>query len=77
LWSREGFDNIRVSLEPGNRSCGHIANRVRQALVDGDRSLATGLASHLLSRGYFDPGFARICRRYGICSVPQTAPGRN
>lgn len=77
LWRRQGFDKIKVTLEPGNRSCSHIANRVRQALVDGDRALATGLASHLLSRGYYDPGFARICRRYGICSESQLAPGHN
>jgi tetratricopeptide (TPR) repeat protein len=68
LWQREEFGQVRVSLETNNRSCNQIANRVRQALVDGDRAMAAGLASHLLSKGYYEPGFTRICRDYGICS---------
>lgn len=70
LWRREGFGQARVEFDPAKqRSCGQIANRAWQALVDGDHNQAAGLASHLLSKGYYEPGFIRICRNYGLCAA--------
>jgi len=67
LLSRDGFTGIDVNLNRHNRSCDDIGNLVRQAIVVGDTPVAEELTSHLLSKGYFDPEFIRVCRAYDLC----------
>jgi tetratricopeptide (TPR) repeat protein len=67
LAQQPGFVRIDFGLEDEKRSCIDHVQRVRLALLAGDRAAAQGLTSQLLSRGYFEPSFVRTCRRYGLC----------
>jgi tetratricopeptide (TPR) repeat protein len=70
LLDRDGFSGIELQLKRQNQSCDDIGNLIRQAIVVDDLTTAEKWTAHLLSRGYFDPGFIRICRQYGLCREP-------
>lgn len=59
----------QVRLEDGRRrmSCDDRSLVVLQALMDGDPATAGAQTADLLGKGYFEPGFIRICRHYDLC----------
>lgn len=67
LLDRDEFNGADINLNSPKRSCGDIGNQIRQAIVDGELPKAEELTSELLKKGYFDPGFIRVCRQYGLC----------
>ena len=67
LAQQPGFAGTDFGLEDEKRSCTDHVQRMRLALLAGDHAAGQGLASRLLSRGYFEPSFVRTCRRYGLC----------
>jgi len=48
-------------------SCSERGALVLQALLRGDGAKARRHTDYLLSRGYYEPGFVRICRHYDLC----------
>lgn len=61
------FSVLEVSFEERNISCQAQADLVRQAILAGEETIAADLAAALLGRGYYEPGFIRVCRSYGVC----------
>lgn len=51
----------------GGTTCRMQASLVEQAILSGDDATARMLTSNLLSKGYYEPGFVRVCRQYGFC----------
>jgi tetratricopeptide (TPR) repeat protein len=74
-WQQRGIDLLEearfaglVSATPGvGESCTTHASRVRQAILKNDEDVARELTASLLASGYFEPGFIRTCRQYGLC----------
>jgi hypothetical protein len=58
---------VRLDGDLTHISCADRALLVLQALLDGDRDQAKAHTEFLLSRGYFDRGFVRICQQYELC----------
>ena len=75
LWQQQGrdafaqdaFAGIADPIDDTDRACSARANRVRQAILMGDERTALRLANELLSLGYFEPGFIRVCKEYRLC----------
>ena len=67
LLSRPPFAGFAQAGGSTARSCSANANRVRQAILEGDRETAERLTLELLGKGYFEPGFIRVCRLYDLC----------
>lgn len=61
------FENVPESVLAGGTSCSDRANQVRQAILVGDMETARQGTAELLGRGYFEPGFVRMCRQYQLC----------
>ena len=74
-WQQRGVDLLEeerfaglVSATPGvGESCTTHASRVGQAILNDDKDVARELTASLLASGYFEPGFIRTCRQYGLC----------
>ena len=49
------------------RSCSEMDIASRQALIAEEHDKARDLVSHLLDRGYHEPGFKRFCFEHGLC----------
>lgn len=60
----------RVESERRHISCEDRSVLVLQALLENDRAEARAQTDFLLSKGYFEAGFIRICRHYGLCQGP-------
>lgn len=54
----------------GSISCESAKVAVYFALMRGDVEAAKFHVSYLLDRGYFEPGFIRICRQKNLCNAP-------
>jgi len=67
LLGSDGFSGIEIQHGSDNQSCDDTGNLIRQAIIADDRPVAEKLTSQLLNKGYFDPGFIRVCRQYGLC----------
>jgi len=75
LWQQQGRDLYRIDrftgldalVESNQQTCRARANFVRQAILTGDEDGARRVAASLLQRGYYEPGFIRVCNRYAIC----------
>jgi len=68
LFSEEAFVGIDAAPDPSDQACSARANRVRQAILNGDGEVARQLTVNLLGSGYYEPSFIRTCRQYGLCS---------
>lgn len=60
----------RVESERRHISCEDRSVLVLQALLESDEAQARAQTEFLLSKGYFEPGFIRICRHYDLCQGP-------
>ena len=49
------------------RSCSEMDIASRQALIAEEHDKARDLVSHLIDRGYHEPGFKRFCFEHGLC----------
>lgn len=58
---------LRLDGELTHISCTDRALLVLQAVLDGNRGQAKAHTEFLLSRGYFERGFVRICQQYDLC----------
>jgi hypothetical protein len=67
LLKSPGFPLVEIDFDSENLSCQARADRVRQAILAGEETIAAGLATELLGRGYYEPAFIRVCRHYGVC----------
>lgn len=67
LFESAPFHGIGVEFKVENESCQAQANLVRQAILAGNTEIAEEMTVKLLSKGYYDPGFIRVCRQYGLC----------
>jgi hypothetical protein len=54
--------------EPPVRSCGHAELAARQAVMQGEIPTARYYTDYLLGKGFYEPGFVRFCRAYGLCN---------
>lgn len=68
LFASPPFDTIEVTYEARDKRCGARVNLFRQAILTGERETAEDLAAQLLETGFFEPGFIRECRYYGVCN---------
>lgn len=59
----------KIWLDDSSRhiSCEDRSLLVLQALMKQNKAEAGAHTEHLLSKGYFEPGFIRICRQYDLC----------
>jgi tetratricopeptide (TPR) repeat protein len=59
----------QARLDPGqpHMSCDKRSLLVLQALQDGETERARADTEFLLGKGYYEPGFVRICRHYDLC----------
>lgn len=53
--------------ERAQMSCEDRSLRVLRALLAGETQRARADTEYLLGKGYYEPGFVRICQRYGLC----------
>jgi len=67
LFETGDFSGLEVSFDTHGRSCEYRAGLVGQAILEGELETARELATGLLARGYFEPGFIRTCRQYDLC----------
>jgi N-dimethylarginine dimethylaminohydrolase len=75
LWQQQGqdllvekaFSSIDISLEESDQACTSRVSRVRQAILRGDENAARSLTIELLSSGYFEPLFVRMCGELRLC----------
>lgn len=61
---------VRLDETRQHMSCDDRNTLVLQALVEDNRALAQEQTAFLLSQGFFEPGFVRICREYDLCQGP-------
>ncbi len=61
---------VRLDETRQYMSCDDRNTLVLQALVEDNRALAQEQTAFLLSQGFFEPGFVRICREYDLCQGP-------
>lgn len=61
--------DVHLSPERRHMSCRDRSAVVRQAYLAGDLDQARAQTAHLLSLGYFEPGFVSICRTYLLCDL--------
>ncbi len=61
-----------VRLDPGQQQmgCADRGTLIQQALLEGNIDEAHAQTEYLLGKGYFEPGFIRICRQYDLCQGP-------
>jgi len=50
-----------------DKSCHSQASLVKQAILADAVGIAEEFAQHLLNKGYYEPGFIRVCRQYNLC----------
>jgi hypothetical protein len=67
LFDTPAFSGIEVRFDTEDRSCNAQAGLIKQAILGEDLEKARELTTDLLSRGYYEPGFIRTCRQYGLC----------
>lgn len=67
LFGSPPFDSVTVNYESRDQGCGTRVNLFRQAILTGEKEIAQDLAAQLLDTGFFEPGFIRECRHYGVC----------
>jgi hypothetical protein len=63
----ESMPEVRIDAATDNLSCEERSLLVLQALLDEDQGEAKAQTDYLLRKGYFEPGFVRICSEYGLC----------
>jgi eukaryotic-like serine/threonine-protein kinase len=63
------FQAFGAEQQSAGGSCAANANRVRQAILNGDTETARDLTAKLLGSGYYEPGFIRTCRQYELCQA--------
>jgi len=63
----EAIPEVRIDAARNNLSCEERSLLVLQALLDGDEGEARAQTEYLLRKGYFEPGFVRICNDYRLC----------
>ena len=68
LLDTDGFSGIEIELRSDRQSCTDIAHMVRQAIVVNDLIAARTFTAILLEKGYFEPGFISICKKYELCN---------
>jgi len=59
------YDYYADSQAP--RACEEASLAARQAIMQGDEEATSSYTSYLLGRGYFEPGFIRLCKKYAFC----------
>jgi tetratricopeptide (TPR) repeat protein len=74
LWEQQGVDLFAEQLfatvaaaSADNQSCATRADRVRHAILTGEKDVARRLVTSLLGKGYYEPGFMRVCTEHGFC----------
>lgn len=58
---------VRLDSTRQHISCDDRNTLVLQGLLEGNRAVAEEQAAFLLARGFFEPGFVRICREFDLC----------
>ena len=69
LYSDDRFASIGGADDASDRTCEASANHMRQAILTGQLDLAGEIAASLLGKGYYEPGFIRVCSQYGLCQA--------
>jgi tetratricopeptide (TPR) repeat protein len=67
LFESGPFRRLPERFEGAGKTCRIQASLVEQAILSGDDDTARMLTSNLLGKGYYEPGFVRVCRQYGFC----------
>ncbi len=67
LFVENRFAGIGVGYLEESKTCASQANRVKQAIITQDKETARRITASLLESGYYEPGFIRVCRQYGLC----------
>lgn len=67
LLSSGRFSGIEIELGSSGKSCYAQASLVKQAILLNESVTAEKLVNQLLSKGYYEPGFIRICKQYHLC----------
>jgi tetratricopeptide (TPR) repeat protein len=67
LFETGAFRRLPERFESEGGTCRIQASLAEQAILSGDEDTARTLTGNLLSRGYYEPGFVRVCRQYGFC----------
>jgi tetratricopeptide (TPR) repeat protein len=68
LFESPPFSTIEVSFDSQDKRCSTRVNLFRQAILTGETEIARDVANQLLETGFFEPGFIRECRQYGVCN---------
>jgi hypothetical protein len=69
LFADAPFQAFGAEQQAAGASCAANANRVRQAILNGDTETARDVTAKLLGSGYYEPGFIRTCRQYELCQA--------
>ena len=51
------------------RGCEELSLAARQAIMQGDEEATSGYSNYLLGKGYFEPGFIRLCKKHALCGA--------
>lgn len=67
LLSAGHFSGFEIGLDSGDKSCYAQASLIKQAILLNETATAEKLVTQLLGKGYYEPGFIRICKQYQLC----------
>ncbi len=67
LLSHDTFAGIEIGLDSSGKSCQAQAILVGQAILQNETEVAEKFTAQLLTKGYYEPGFIRVCRQYQLC----------
>jgi hypothetical protein len=67
LLGHDTFAGIEIGLDSVGKSCQAQAILVRQAILLNETAVAEKFTAQLLTKGYYEPGFIRVCRQYQLC----------
>lgn len=67
LDTKSGLRDWLVQQDQAGQICGGADAAARNAMVENNRAMAQERVDYLFEKGYYEPGFMRFCKSYGLC----------